>query len=370
MTDQMSVRQTACLCAISLLALKLITLPSLLVQMSTSSAILVAVIMFVADLFLLYIFLKIKEKYPNLTLYELIQKIFGKIIAKIVYIILFALFILKIIMLNNEAISYMRDIVDEDFQIIVYFMSFLPVVISLAYSGLKSTARTCEFGFVFIFIGLIFCLFLSEITFTFGEMGPIFKEDINNILNSCFNVGFWFSDFLFVTILADKIKYQKNMKKIIFSFVIITLLIVLVLYVIYIRLFNVTAFLHKDAIADITQYNRNIGNSGNIDIIAILVYMFIIFFQGAIYVTTAKTIYEKIVGYENKVHALIFITLCILSLQLFVFYNLELIISFVFNYLKYMGIFAWIIIPLFYIGLLLFDKEKENGMAKKKFKQN
>ena len=112
MTDQMSVRQTACLCAISLLALKLITLPSLLVQMSTSSAILVAVIMFVADLFLLYIFLKIKEKYPNLTLYELIQKIFGKIIAKIVYIILFALFILKIIMLNNEAISYMRDIVD------------------------------------------------------------------------------------------------------------------------------------------------------------------------------------------------------------------------------------------------------------------
>ena len=370
MNEQISVRQTACFCAISLLALKLITLPSLLVQMSTSSAIIVALIMFALDLLLLYLFLKIKEKYQELSLYELIKKVFGSIVAKIIYVILFGLFILKIVMLNNEAISYMRDIVDEDFKILVYFMTFLPVVISMVYFGLKSLARTIEFGSIFIFIGLIFCLFLSEITFTYGEMGPIFKESFSNIFNSCKDVGFWFSDFLFVIILADKIKYQKNMKKIIFGYVGVTLIILIALYIIYIRLFNVTSFLHKDAIADITQYNRNIGNSGNIDIIAILVYMFVIFFQGAIYFLSAKNIYEKIVGYENKIHAIIFITLCILALQLFVFYNLELIINFVFNYLKYFGILVWIIIPLFCICLLIFDRGKSDELVQKKSKQN
>ncbi len=370
MTQQISVRQTACFCAISLLALKLITLPSLLVIMSTSSAIVVALIMFALDLFLLYIFLKVKEKYPNLSLYELIKKVFGSVLAKIIYIILFSFYILKLVMLNNEAIAYMRDVVDEDFRLIVYLMTFLPVVIAMVNSGLKSTARTIEFGFVFIFIGLIFCLFLSEVTFTYGEMGPIFKENILNILNSCKDVGFWFSDFLFITIISDKIKYKKNMKKIIFSYVFITLIILIALYIIYFRLFNVTAFLHRSAIADITQYNRNIGNSGNIDIIAILVYMFIIFFQGAIYFTGAKIIFEKIVGYDNKIHAIIFITLLILALQLFVFYNLDLIIDFVVNYLKYFGVVAWVIIPLYLICLLIFDREKGDELVKKKSKQN
>ncbi len=370
MSEQISVRQTACFCAISMLALKLITLPSILVEMSTSSAIIVALIMFALDLMILFLYLKAKEKYPDLSLYELIKKVFGTIVAKIIYSFLFGIFILKILMLNNEAISYMRDIVDEDFKLTLYLMTFLPVVISMVYSGLKNSARTVEFGFVFIFIGLVFCLFLSEITFSYGEIGPIFKENISNILNTCGEVGFWFSDFLFVAILSDKIKYQKNMKKIIFAYVIITLIILIALYIIYIRLFNVTAFLHKDAIADITQYNRNIGNSGNIDIIAILVYMFIIFFQGAIYFLTAKNIYEKIVGYQNKIHSIIFITLSIITLQLFVFYNLELIINFVFNYLKYFGILAWIIIPLFYVSLLLFDKEKGDELVKEKSKQN
>ena len=128
--------------------------------------------------------------------------------------------------------------------------------------------------------------------------------------------------------------------------------------------------MHRSAIADITQYNRNIGNSGNIDIIAILVYMFIIFFQGAIYFTGAKIMFEKIVGYDNKIHAIIFITLLILALQLFVFYNLDLIINFVFKYLKYFGVVAWIIIPLYLICLLIFDREKGDELVKKKFKQN
>ena len=370
MSEQISVRQTGCFCAISLLALKLITLPSILVQMSTSSAVLVASIMFALDLVMLFIYLKIKEKYPKLSLYELIKKYLGTVFAKFIYIIIFGLFIFKLIMLNNEAISYMRDIVDEDFKLSIYLMTFLPVVIAMVNSGLRSSARTVEFGFVFIFIGLIFCLFLSEITFTYGDMGPIFKENISNILSTCSSVGFWFSDFLFVVILSDKIKYQKNMKKIIFSYVIITLLILMALYIVYIRLFNVTSFLHRSAIADITQYNRNIGNSGNIDIIAILVYMFIIFFQGSIYFLSAKIIFEKIVGYNNKIHAIIFITTCILILQLFVFYNLELVIDFVIDYLKYFGIVAWILIPLYCVFLLIFDKEKNNELFKAKTKQN
>lgn len=371
MNDQISVRQTACFCAISLLALKLIALPSILLEANKSSGLIVAFVLLVIDILVLYLFLKIKQKYPNCSLYDIIEKFLGKIIAKVVYVLVFLFFLAKISILMNETISYMRDIVDEEFQVYVFLLTFLPVITAMVNSGLKSTARTCEFGFVFILIGLIICLFLSEITFNFGELGPIFQDKPTNILKSIFDHSFWFSDFLFVTILADKIKFKKNNKKTIIYLVISISIILYILFIIYFRLFRVTAYLHKTAIADITQYNRNIGNVGNIDIVAILVYLFIIFFQGALYLTNLKVVYEKIVGYENKVHSLVVLNLILVAIQFFVLYSLQKVIDFSVGYLKYFSVLVWVIIPFFYICLLIFDKEKKHDkLYKKQYKKN
>ena len=342
MDNQISVRQTACFCVFSMLALKLITLPSLLFENAKSSGIMVALILFIVDFVVLYIFLKTKEKYPNLSLFELIKKVFGKVVAKILYVGLFIFFICKVSMLMNEAISYMQAIVDEEYNLIMFLLTYMTVITAIAYSGLKNTARTTEFGFVFIIIGLIICLFLSEVTQTFGELGPVFEEGPLKLGLSAFKLNFWFSDFLFVAVLSDKIKPTKNMKKTIFSYVIMVAVLLAVLYLIYFRLFRVTAYLHKNAIADLTQYNRNIGNVGNIDIVAILVYLFIIFFQGSLYFNCLNIAYEKIFDYSNKIHSLIVVNLILVFLELFVFFNLERLITFILNYFNFVSLFFFV----------------------------
>lgn len=359
MKDQMTVRQTACFCAISMLALKLVALPSILYEKSESSGLLIAGALFLFDFLILYIFLKVKQKYPTLSLYELIHKIVGKIIAKIVYCAMFVFFITKLLMLMNEAVSFMQSIVDEDYSVLLFLLTFLPVITALSASGLKSTARTCEFGYIFIVIGLIVCLFLSETSAIFGNLGPMFNNSFGNILGTSFDVSFWFSDFIFVAVLSDKIKLEPCTIKTVFKFVIFIAFIIMLLYYAYFRLFRVTAFLHKNAIADVTQYNREIGNVGNIDIISILAYMFVIFFQGALYANCLKVVYEKIVGYKNKTHSLIVLNLFIIFLQYFLFFSLERMTVFVFNYFKYANILILFVIPLFYTGLLIFDREKK-----------
>lgn len=269
----------------------------------------------------------------------------------------------------NESVTYMKDVVDEEFKVVIFLFTFMSVITALVYTGLKSTARTCEFGFVFVLIGLIVCLFLSEIDLNFGEIGPLFKETPLKIFQTAFDVSFWFSDFLFVVIIADKIKPQKKMKQTIFTFVFFIGLILMILYIIYFRLFRVTGYLHKTAIADITQYNKNIGNAGNIDIIAILVYLFIIFFQGSLYLTCLKVIYEKIIGYENRVHSLIVLNLLIISCQYFLLFNLQRIVNLSLLYLKYFSVLVWVVIPIYYICLLIFDKEKKDDKSyKRKYK--
>lgn len=366
MKDQISVRQTACFCTISLLALKLIALPSILFDKSNSSGLIVAISLIAFDFLMLFLYLKIKEKFPNQSLYELILNYFGKFIAKFVYIFITLFFILKICMLINEGVMYMQDVVDENCSLIVFLITYLPVLTALSFSGLRNTARTCEFGFVFILIGLIICLFLSEISLTFGEIGPIFVRSFKNIFNSCFELNFWFSDFLFVIVLADKIKIEKNFKRRIMSFVFFVTIILVILYLVYFRLFRVTAFLHKTAIEDIMQYNRNIGNVGNVDIIAILVYLFILYFQGALYMNCLNTCYEKIFEYKNNYHSLLAVNLLIIFVQYFIFYNFEKIYNFILIYFKYFGIFLWIIIPVFYIFLLIFSKGEKYGKKRKK----
>ncbi len=366
MKEQITVRQTACFCAISLLALKLIALPSLLFEKSSSSGLVVAIVMFVADFLMLFLFLKIKQKYPDCSLYEIIEKFLGKITAKILYLFIFTFFTFKLCMLINEGLSYMQDVVDEDCSLVVFLLTYLPVITALCYGGLKSCARTCEFGFVFILIGFIICLFLSEVSLGFGEIGSLFVEDANNIINACFDLNFWFSDFLFVAILADKIKIEKNMKRKIFSYVIFITFLLMILYFVYFRLFRVTAFLHKTAIADVTEYNRNIGNSGNIDIVSILVYLFVIYFQGSLYMNCLKICYNKIFGYNNIYHFLIATNGVLIFLTYFVFYNIQKITGFVLLYFKYFGVLLWIIIPFIYILLLIFDKEKKYDKKYKK----
>lgn len=371
MKESMTVRQTAILCVISMLALKLIALPSLLFEQSKSSGLIITIAMFLFDYLILYIFLSIKERYPNLSFYEIIEKFLGKIIAKIIYILLFFFFLFKMSILMNESISYMQDIVDEEYTVIRYLFTFLPVITIMVYTGLKSTARTCEFGFVFILIGFIICLFLSSTSIGLGEIGPIFVQNPLDAVSACFNLSFWYSDFLFILILSDKIKVEKNTKKTIFSFVIIFSILLTILYITYFRLFGTTSFLHKNAIENITQFNRNIGNAGNIDIVSILTYLFIIFFQGALYLTCMKVIYEKIIGYENKIHSLISINLIIIFMQLFLIYNIQRIIFVAVNYLKYYSILFWLIIPIFCVCVLIFDKEKNNGKNYKRiYKKN
>ena len=346
MNDEITGRQAGSLCAISMLALKLVTLPSILYQLAKTSGLVSAFCLFLIDFFGLYLILRLKQKFPNLSLYDLLNKTIGKVLAKAIYIIIYCFMLLKLIFIVNEAVSYTQAIVDEEFSNVMFLMCFLPVISAVAHSGLKSTARTCEVGFIFVILGLIVCLFLSETTTSFMKLSSIFESSPLNILSSSFSTSIWFVDFLFLLIIMDKIKIEKDFTKRIFNLIIFVFIILSIFYFIYFRLFRNTAFLHKNAIADVTQYNRNIGNVGNIDIISILVYLFVIYFQGAIYMSCMRICFEKIIGQVNPTWAIIFTNIVLIILQFFIFYNLERTIDFYMSYFKFIWPLLWLIIVL------------------------
>ena len=368
MNESMTVRQTACICALSLIALKLCSLPSLLSKLGGTSAIIITIFMFFVDILILFIFLKAKEKYPKYSLYELLQKYLGKIVAKIIYLLIYAIFFCKLSVLINEGVVYMKNVVDEEYRIIIFLFTFLPVVTAMVYGGLTSTARTCEFGYVFVLVGIVACLFLAKIDLEFGELGPVLKNGVIGVIKPAFECSFWFTDFLFVAILSDKIKLQKNFKRTILFFVTIIALLMTLFYTVYFRLFRETGYIHETAIANITQYKKNIGNVGNADVIESLVYLFTIYLQGSIYLTCICNIFGKVTNDNSKIHALIVANGVIIITQCVVLYNLEQLIVFSYEVLKYSTILVWGIIPLFYLLLFIFDRGKDVKTYKRKNK--
>ena len=262
----------------------------------------------------------------------------------------------------------MKNVVDEEYRITIFLFTFLPVISAMVYGGLTSTARTCEFGYVFVLVGIVACLFLAKIDLQFGELGPVFKNGFFGVIKPAFDSSFWFTDFLFIVILSDKIKLQKNFKRTVISFVVIIAILMTIFYLVYFRLFRETGYIHETAIANITQYKKNIGNVGNADVIESLVYLFTIFLYGSIYLTCLCNIYAKVTNDFNKIHALIVTNGIVIITQLVVVYNLEELIIFSYQVLKYSTILVWGLIPLFYILLFIFDRRGNVKTYKRKNK--
>lgn len=365
MTKEITTRQLAILCSVSLFALKLVALPSLLYERCNESSIITFIISLVVEIVVLIVFVNIMCKYKDKSLYEITKQYLGGFVAKTIYVLIIIFYAVKLTMLINESVFYTNEVLDEDAKVIFFMLTFLPIIIAMSYNGLRSMSRTIEFGFPFILIGFIFCLFLSQINFTANNIGPIFRS-ISTSVTSLSNFSFWFSDFMFILIFADKVKLENKPIKKILKYVISTIILLTLLYFIYYRLYRITAFLHKDILTDVTQYKRTIGNVGDIDIIAILVYLFIIYFQGAIYFSSITICFDKITGDTNRMHSHIFTTIMITIIELFLLNNLEKSIDFGFNFMSYYTMGLRGLIFIFCVCLLFVKKGALNGKKYKK----
>lgn len=372
MKSEISIRQTSILCCFVFVGLKLVSLPSILYRLNNTGGIITAMFFFIAEIVFLILALRCKQKFPDLSLYELVQKHLGKIIAKTVYLLLLFFFLFKIILLLNENLQFLLNLLDEEMTMYLILIALLPLYNALAYNGLRSIGRTAEIFFKFIVVGFIICLLLSEVRFETSKLGPVFTEGFSGFVSSVFNSSFWFSDFIFIFVILDKVKLEPNMIKKIMPRLLLFMTVLGLLLFSYFRLFHETSFLYRNAIADVTQFRRKIGNVGNVDIFSILVYTLTTIFQGAIYFYCLKLCYEKLFGYAHKFHSLIIADILILLSQFLIFKNLGIIAKFSIEVLSYYSILIYGFVVIYVGALLLFSKKKggQHGNYKKIYSKN
>ena len=295
MRYQLNKHQAGILTAAMLASLKLLSLPSLFYDYSKASALIIFSILLIFDVFCIWLVFTLKERNNNFNFFKFLEKHLGKILSKIVILLLLFYFVAKISYLLLESFYYIKGFADEDVSMIEVLIVFLPIVATMAHNGLKSIGRTAELFFWAAVIGIVSSLFIAFLPQFLNSMVP------TSFSAPFFKLSFFCGDFLPLLLVIDRVKPETGLKGFCMFHAVLTSSALFLMYLIYYMFYNITAPLHQNAIGDIILFTKGLDYTTSINMIAYVTYLLIMFVQGAMLYYVAGISVEHIVSNKNRI---------------------------------------------------------------------
>ena len=351
-------RQVYCIIMLSVICLKFLFLPSLVSYSCGNNGYLAMFFSFLFNSMVLIIFAYLSKVYPDYNFKELLQKLFGKIIANVLLLMYFALFIISSASLFQSIYIFLLENLYEEFSIILFAIS---MAIGLFFVCIKSVgvfARYLE-G---IFILVVFSIFLSMLfaisNVDFSNLLPILDNGVGDLLNIN-RYAIWFGDYLIMIVLFGNFKKTKNFYRNLFISVGIVIFVITIFYAMYYCLYGNASIIHKNAIEDMVDSLPLSSDFGRMSWVIVLMWSFALFAELSLLLYIAVTCFDFIFPSKNKyVASSVSIILLILSIVVFNF-NLSTLIDFDIYYVRYLSIFLQFVVPIVMLIASCFARKKE-----------
>lgn len=365
--NTISLRQAGLFTSLLIFSSKLLVLPSLLYQTNSFGAIFSLLLILCVEFLFIFLIINLKQKNPNLSVYQIFNKKIGKILTKILFFILFLFFLLKIFYILHENYSFLKQTLFSEATLFVYLLCVLPVISSMVFKGLKAMGRTVEIFYVVILVLLLISMLswfftLKELTFTI-----FMSNGFSGFLSACFDYTFCFSDFVFLIVIVDKIKFEEKQLKSFYAYVIASLVIIFLFIFTFFLAYQTTSFVKQNAIFNISQFSNYFGTLGKFNIISITSVAIILYFQLAMFLFCANLCLEKLFPFKSKAQPLIFINIILLIASLLIFSDVNNVVIFYSHYVKYLSIFVAYGITSLFLLLSTHSKNKRGVVKWKKF---
>ncbi len=349
--------QTGILMFILLFANKILVLPSLLYEGANFEAVYIPIFLFVLEIGIVFLFYKLKIRYPNQTFAEIIRKHFGRFIMVVIFIIFMLFFLGKSVLLYDVTFIFFRNLIYKDYSNFLFLFCIIPIICHLSISGLRAIGRTAQLFFPIVLLITIFCVVVGFFGITSKPL--FFESTFSQIGLTTLRHIASFGDSIFLFLIMDRVIVKKKQWKIIFSFSIASSVLVVLVTLVFVLSYTYTAFLHPYAIFEIMSYVKEYGGLGRIDIISMVVIIIFTYFHLAIYLKGFMFSFYEIFDKINYVYPVVTFNLFFLIVINFFILNLEQAVVYGESLLPYIAIFPFIIIPVVVIILLLKRKKKE-----------
>lgn len=350
--------QTGIVLFILVFANKILLLPSLLYRDADMFGFLVYIVLFLLETALLVLFFVLKYKYPHMSFKNLIVKHFGKV-TMIIFSILFIIYFFgKAVLVYNVTYLFFKNLIYMENNGILYAICFLPVVNHLAVSGTRVLGRTCQLFFPVILVTMLFCVIISF--FGIDTEPLLFQNSLSSVWLSAIHHISSFGDTILLFILMDKIELKQGDWKIISSLYALAVTLVMGLVIGFYLSYTFTSFMHPYAIFEVLTFIKDYGGVGRIDVISMILIMFLSYFHLSIFLKGFTVSFHNIFEKLPKQYSLITFDISFLLVIFLVIRNLERTIVYAENYLPYLSIISFILVPILTI-IFLFMKKHEEG---------
>lgn len=342
--NKISARQSGMLCVMLIFANTILLLPSLLFEETGADGFWVTVVLLFIDLLVLGGFFMLKARYPDEKFYDVLRENLGKILAKIIIFLFLIFFLFKTFLTFSVVYMFLKQTVyQEDFEFLA-LVAVLPVLNHGILSGIRTISRSIELFFYFVCAGLIFCLAIS-IT-NQGGMPLFFQASAPTFFNSVFRHMFSFGDFLFLFLIMDKIEIKPHQGRKILNFILFGMVLLLLIFFRFYSIFRVTAFMHNNALLDISTVATEFSAIGKLDIFPMLTIMFLTYFQLEIFIFGFCQSFIDLCPKYNKIHAIILFDVIFFVIYHGVLSQYDFFLLTAENYFSYFIIIVNVLVPL------------------------
>lgn len=355
---------------ISMVTLKVLFLPSLLVKDLGRDCYLFFFIMLVIDFLVLLIFLFLYNKFPELSFYQIIQKFFGTVIAKIIMVLFCLFFLTKCWAVFQSNFIYLNENLHTTIKWYTFSIPLLVVVFYMSTFGVNAFLRLIEIMFPIIVAGFI----LSFVT-------GLFRADFTNLLPFCENgffsyipkisrFAFWFGDYLvFVVFLGNIKRSEKFNLKVIVSVIAAIVFISLFLVIVY-SVFSYNTVCHTNSISDIIQIIPSSSDIGGFDWVMILIWDVSLFIYFTLNVLCSFYCFRQVIPKLNQRVLVCVLLVLILASNLITNFDIIHSVEIIKNYLVYFSAVIQYLLPIIFLIFGIFKKmvNKQNKPQLNNFK--
>jgi hypothetical protein len=206
-------RQLACILFILTIGVKLISYPQMIYNQAGKSCIYSFLINFAFTFILVMAAIFIMKKNEDRGLDEILAKMFGKILTKVLLIPIFLVFLFKIVFLNLELKTFMLDTIYSGFDYKFFVIPIIFTIVLLASKGARTLGRASELFAGLLTIIIISSLVLSVKYLDLTNLIPHFDKGVLPIFNGVKSGLFFAGDVLILLMMAGKLERQIMRRK-------------------------------------------------------------------------------------------------------------------------------------------------------------
>ena len=327
MEKTVSSNQAGLLLAVFTVSLKLSALPALLFGLCGNDSYIACLIALTLDFIGTLIILKVMRDNPGLTFFDLLQQTLSRVVAIIIYVLLFGFFFFKCIIALLELHDYYIATLFEELNPLYFLITISLLLLFLISKNFRAIGRTIEFCFWPLAIGVVFSLLFPISDMQIFNLLPIFEEGAYPLLHAVLRSSISFGDFALLIILMGHVDMTNKSKKRILTYFFIITSFVFNFFTVFIGCFGNISRTQSLALAELPLHNSTPATIGRLEWLTIIIWTIMLLLDAGILGLCCKKCLNHIFNsFDNK--SIIIVTwLPIITVLILTFLQFEKILK-------------------------------------------